>query len=125
MFKQCNIKKTQSRLSPTNESPTITAGDWWGAVQELYWQIRGKRGPQGAGVFAGAGGSTSRGQGEPPGGRGAMLNQCNCCGWDIMTIGRLYRAVSEESYSFKGLRPRRRIFTECLLSVIKRSQLYF
>ena len=35
------------------------------------------------------------------------------------------RAVRQESYSFKSLRPRRRIFTECLLSVIKRSQLYF
>jgi hypothetical protein len=46
-------------------------------------------------------------------------------GWDLMTTGRLYRAVREESYSFKSLRPRRRIFTECLLSVIKRSQLYF
>ena len=34
-------------------------------------------------------------------------------------------AVKQESYSFKSLRPRRRIFTECLLSVIKRSQLYF
>ena len=34
-------------------------------------------------------------------------------------------AVKQESYSFKSLRPRRRIFTEYLLSVIKRSQLYF
>ena len=59
------------------------------------------------------------------GGHGAAVMWCYGCGWDLMTTGGLYRAVRGESYSFKSLRPRRRIFTECLLSVIKRSQLYF
>ena len=49
-------------------------------------------------------------------------------GWDLMTTGGVYSplwAITHESYSFKSLRPRIRIFTGCLLSVIKRSQLYF
>ena len=61
----------------------------------------------------------------PVGGQGAVVSWCYGSGWHLMTTAGLYRAVRGESYSFKSLRPRRRIFTECLLSVIKRSQLYF
>ena len=62
-----------------------------------------------------------------------MGMRATCEEWGSLCSGKCLRwgrecpvrAVRQESYSFKSLRPRRRIFTECLLSVIKRSQLYF